>query len=267
MNRIQSADGTAIAYSVQGEGPGLLIIHGAFRASQHYQRLADELSGKLTVYLMDRRGRNQSGPLNDDYSLKKASQDAIAILQQHRIPYLFGHSFGAVTALHVAKEYPLAKLAVYEPASLSRMDLRWFPRFERLIQQDELVAASVAFIKGMQMGGIMQWLPNRILEALFRRMAVGEDWETNCRLLRTVPADFRAAMQEQPGFEQFRDVSVPTLVLGGTSTTVYLKAALADVARSLPNCRTVMLRGLNHNGPDEGNPQVVAEALTRFLLQ
>ena len=37
---VKSADGTVISYKVIGKGPGLVIVHGGFRASQHYIKLA-----------------------------------------------------------------------------------------------------------------------------------------------------------------------------------------------------------------------------------
>lgn len=55
---IESKDGTKISYQAIGEGPGLLIIHGAFRASQHYQQLAQSLSRDYTVYIVDRFDRD-----------------------------------------------------------------------------------------------------------------------------------------------------------------------------------------------------------------
>src|SRR6476660_1081256 len=102
MNTIQSVDGTTISYTVTGKGPGLLIIHGAFRASEHYQKLANALSGKYTVYVMNRRGRNQSGAKGEGYSMQKECEDAITILNAHNISFLFGHSFGALVSLNIA---------------------------------------------------------------------------------------------------------------------------------------------------------------------
>ena len=264
MSTIQSSDGTTIGYSVQGNGPGLLIIHGAFRASEHYQRLAEALCGDFTVYVMNRRGRNESGPL-DDYSMQKAAEDAIAILEKHDIPFLFGHSFGAVAALHVASLYRLEKLCVYEPPLLSRMDLRWYPRFKSLLDQNDFISASVVFIKGMKMGGIMNAIPNFILKALFRKMAHGEEWDANCKLLKTVPADFSAAMKEPATFDSFEAIHTPTLILGGTKTPNYLKEAIEELAGKLRNSKTVMLKGLNHNAPDEGDPVAVAAEILKFL--
>ncbi|MDF2942989.1 MAG: alpha/beta hydrolase [Herbinix sp.] len=266
MSTIQSIDGTTIGYTVTGKGPGLLIIHGTFRASEHYQKLAKALSDKFTVYVMDRRGRNHSGAKGADYSIQKECEDAIAIMKAHEITYLFGHSFGAVASLYISMQYPLAKLALYEAPLLSVMDVSWMPKFEELLKKEDMVSASVVFIKGMKMGGVMRVIPNFILRVLFNKMAHGEEWEQNCKLLKNVPQEFQVIAKEGGTFEAFKNINTETLILGGTKTTHYLKVALIELANTLKNSKTVMLEGLDHNGPDEGNPEVVAVELAKFFV-
>ncbi len=71
---VVSVDGTMIGYRMIGSGPGLVIVHGGMRASQHYLPLAEALAGTYTVYIPDRRGRGMSGPAGDDYSMTKSSR-------------------------------------------------------------------------------------------------------------------------------------------------------------------------------------------------
>jgi pimeloyl-ACP methyl ester carboxylesterase len=264
--QVTSLDGTAISYTVTGKGPGLLVIHGSFRASEHYQRLAGALSDQFTVYVMDRRGRNESSEKGKDYCMQKECEDAISIMEKHGIKYLFGHSFGATAALHIALLAQPAKLALFEAPLVGIMDISWVPKFEKQLNQNEMVAAMITFIKGMKMGGPLRFIPNFILQGMFKSMAHGEEWQKNCRLLKTVPAEFAClTADENKTFQRFQTIETPTLLLYGSKTTGYLKAAVAELGKTLKNSETVMLAGLDHNGPDEGNPEQVAAALKVFF--
>lgn len=68
---VTSNDGTVIGYRRIGRGSSLVIVPGTARTSTHYDRLAESLANQFTVYVMDRRGRGNSGPQNINYSLKK----------------------------------------------------------------------------------------------------------------------------------------------------------------------------------------------------
>jgi pimeloyl-ACP methyl ester carboxylesterase len=128
-----SADGTLIKYGVLGQGPGLIILADGLQTAQDYFPLASHLADRYTVYAIDRRGRNGSGPQGKDYSIQKECEDAIALLGKTNASFVFGHSYGGLIALNVARQYPLTKIALYEPAisingSIPSM---WLPAFER----------------------------------------------------------------------------------------------------------------------------------------
>lgn len=260
-----SADGTNIGYKVLGEGPGLLIIPGAFRTSRHYLALAEFLSNALTVYIMDRRGRGGSGPQGKDYGVRKECEDAEAILARHNIEFLFGHSFGGVVALNVALHYPLAKLALFEPLLLDSFPAAWLPKFEREMAEENYIAASVTFRKGLRLGGPFGLLPKPLLKILFRPLAKGPDWEKNISLLQTVASEVYAGQQAGNDIARYGQIAVPTLIMSGTKSPRYLRKAAERLEDILPNGRRMSFPGLNHNAPDKGAPGAVAPALKGFF--
>jgi pimeloyl-ACP methyl ester carboxylesterase len=264
-----SNDGTNISYKVMGQGPGLLIVHGGFRASQHYLRLANYLSNAFTVYIIDRRGRNDSGPKGSDYSVQKECEDVIAILQKHNVSFLFGHSYGGLVSLNVAIQYPLAKLAVYEPAGISKNNpfpTDWLPLFEEEIKEKDYTSASVTFLKGLKMGGIIGKMPKPILKVLLRAMAKGPEWEENIPLLLELPAEIRAALEQEASIARYQQISAETLVLSGTKSPVFLIAVAHELASILPNRQSMSLEGLDHNAPDEHVPEKIAQILKDFFV-
>jgi pimeloyl-ACP methyl ester carboxylesterase len=51
-----SADRTTIGYCQLGDGPGVILLHGAGQSSENLRTLAADLSDRFTVYVPDRRG-------------------------------------------------------------------------------------------------------------------------------------------------------------------------------------------------------------------
>ncbi len=265
---VRSNDGTNINYKVLGEGPGILVVHGAFRGAKHYLAMAEHLKDKFTVYIMDRRGRFESGPKGDDYSLKKECEDVLSILKKHDIKYLFGHSFGALVSLNVALEYKLLKLCIYEAPNIDLMDLSWFPKFEEEINKEEFIDASITFIKGMEMLGDMQNIPDDILKMNFTKMAQlkKDQWNENSKLLSTVPIEIRAIMDsDSRNFDKFKNVNVETLILTGAKSPSYLREAQDILQGLIKNSKKTCFEGLSHNGPDEENPEKVGLKLREFF--
>jgi pimeloyl-ACP methyl ester carboxylesterase len=58
-----AADGNAIGYDATGDGPVLLLVHGAAADRRQWRRLVPVLARSFTVVAMDRRSRGLSGPL------------------------------------------------------------------------------------------------------------------------------------------------------------------------------------------------------------
>ena len=58
---VESPDGTPLAVWVAGEGPALVLVHGAPGEHTVFDPLVQELRGELTTFAMDRRGSGASG--------------------------------------------------------------------------------------------------------------------------------------------------------------------------------------------------------------
>src|SRR5262245_13549766 len=80
IQRAVSADGTEIAGRVQGEGPQLVLVHGAFGDGDiAWEGLLPHLTGRLTCYLPSTRGRGLSGD-NPDHSPPRLEEDITAFV-------------------------------------------------------------------------------------------------------------------------------------------------------------------------------------------
>ncbi|MFD0697711.1 alpha/beta fold hydrolase [Paenibacillus sp. GCM10027628] len=102
-----SRDGTAIGYRQFGQGPGIVVVHGANLSSQNLMQLAQRLADAFTVYVPDRRGRGLRGPFGEDYGIRKEVEDLETLLTQTGAHYVFGISSGGSLHLKQRSHCPL----------------------------------------------------------------------------------------------------------------------------------------------------------------
>lgn len=76
---VLSRDGTRIGYLSVGSGPPVLVVPGVLSMAADYGAFARALSRHFTVHTIERRGRGESGPQGDDYSIDKECEDVRAL--------------------------------------------------------------------------------------------------------------------------------------------------------------------------------------------
>jgi pimeloyl-ACP methyl ester carboxylesterase len=272
---VVSADGTTIAYREIGDGPGVVLIHGAMQAAQNLSRLAQALSTSFRVYVPDRRGRGRSGPFGPEYGLATEAADLEALLRKTGSRFVFGLSAGALIALYSARRLSaIEKLAVYEPP-LTIEDARpadWATRCEREIDQGDLASAMVTIIKGTGDVSPITYVPRLCLTPLVR-LAIranarsgGSDAIPIRALIPTVRYDIRLQRETEPLVPTFADIRCDVLLLGGSRSHRALRTALDALARLLPGAKRVRLHGIGHLAADNtGRPEEVANHLRTFF--
>ncbi|HEY2887990.1 MAG TPA: alpha/beta hydrolase, partial [Candidatus Limnocylindrales bacterium] len=176
---VTSRDGTRIGYRQVGEGPGVVVIHGAMESGESHVELARALAGSFTVYLPDRRGRGLSGPFGPGYSLRKEVEDVAALLDATGSHDIFGVSSGGIIALQAALTLAaVERVAVFEPALSvdGSAPTAFLARFDRQIAGGQTAPALVTAMKAAEMGPpIFNAVPRGLLELLTRAMMGAED--------------------------------------------------------------------------------------------
>src|SRR5260370_34895367 len=119
---VRSSDGTTISYLSVGSGPAVIVVPGALSLASGYTAFARQLSEHFTVHTIERRGRGQSGPQGNDYSITKECEDVRAFQYKTGASLLVGHSYGGLVALEFARNnQSIAKVPLSETGgSLSR---------------------------------------------------------------------------------------------------------------------------------------------------
>lgn len=115
---VTSADGTQIAWSRQGSGPPLVMVHcvAVSRATTRQPTLPSAPAEHFTVYTYDRRGTGGSGN-TAPYSVDREFDDLAAVMAfDGRDAVVYGFSSGATLALLAAEAgVPIRSLVLLEP--------------------------------------------------------------------------------------------------------------------------------------------------------
>lgn len=256
---VESADGTKIAYDVDGEGPPLIVVAGAlqFRAfDPGTGRLARALaSNGHTVVTYDRRGRGESTD-NAAYAVDREVEDIAALLDvAGGAAALFGNCSGAVLSLWAAAAgLPVSRLALWEPP------LALEGQGDDGDQLRTLQRLSAAGDRQGMVEHFMRDMPDDWLDEARR----GPAWPFFLEVAPTLAYD--AAVVERadhaPWAQQWAAVSQPTLVLVGEHTLPTVPPIAAALTAALPHAVSDTLPARQHRWQAE----VMAERLARFLV-
>jgi pimeloyl-ACP methyl ester carboxylesterase len=276
---VTSKDGTSIGYRQLGDGPGVIVLHGAMESGLSHLQLAEALASDFTVYLPDRRGRGLSGPYGKDHGIQKDVEDMDALLTKTGAHFVFGVSSGAIICLEAALTLPaIQKAAIFEPPLIVNgpAPWAWLTRFDQEIAEGKVAAAMITGMKGAQMGPpMLNAMPRWLLERLTTMMMAGEEKKagrddvTMRMLAPTLHYDFQLVIEADGAVERFRALRADLLLLGGSKSPAYLKAAVDALEKVVPRVRRVEFPGLGHeasgNRDRRGQPERVAPELRRFF--
>jgi pimeloyl-ACP methyl ester carboxylesterase len=277
---VTSKDGATIGYRQIGHGPGVVLLHGASSSAHNHMQLAETLAGAFTVYVPDRRGRGLSGPYGENYSIQEDVEDMEALLTQTGANQVFGVSSGGIICLQAALTLPaIHKVAIYEPPFFiddPATPLAVLRRYDLELAQGKVAAALITGMKGAQMGpAAFNVMPRWLLEPLVNMAMNGEDkkgtggYVSMRALAPTLHYDFQLVAEMSGKLDTFKAVQTEVLLLGGSKSPAYLKAALDALEQVLPRAKRIEFPGLNHaaswNADRGGQPEPVAKELRRFF--
>ena len=279
---VTSKDGTRIEYLQLGHGPGVVMLHGSMESAQSHMKLAEGLADRFTVYLPERRGHGLGIPFVGDYSMQKEVQDLEALLAKTGSSYVFGVSAGALIGLQAAVTLPIHKIALYEPALIvnGSASTAFLPRYEKEITRGKVASALITGMKGAQLGPPLFNLMPRWLLELFTTMTMKQEEKSNLgtgtmrELAPTLYYDFRLVAEMAETLEKFKAIQSEILLLGGSKSPIWLKAALDALEKTLPHVKRIEFPGLDHGGSSDssstnrfGRPEIVASRLLHFFVE
>lgn len=146
--RFVTAAGTRLHYRDVGDGPPIVLIHGAGAQMRCLTAtLEPRLADRFRVIALDRPGMGYSDPQKNDLTLNRQAEILIAALDALAIPrpVLVGHSLGGALALAMAQKAPdrFAGLALVAP--LTRHLDHMIEPFRSLVIPNKRMRAALSY--------------------------------------------------------------------------------------------------------------------------
>jgi pimeloyl-ACP methyl ester carboxylesterase len=244
-------------YERNGNGPALVLIHGAFSDHRsNWEFVLPMLSKHFTVYAIARRGRGESAKTTD-HSVEDEARDAAELIESiGESVFLLGHSYGAHVALLTATLVPdrVGKLVVYEPARADIIpDSIWNSLLRFAGRRDWDNFATTFF-------GEVLFVPKPELDAV---RASEQIWQPILDDAAATLHDFRALREYDFNPSWFESIRIPVLLQVGSESPRQLYVT-DDLAWVLPDATIGTLDGQAHEGMTTA-PDQYAEAVIRFL--
>ncbi|WP_147287240.1 alpha/beta fold hydrolase [Nocardia otitidiscaviarum] len=249
-----SADGTRIVFHTLGDGPPLVVMHGALVTVETYYPMAELLATDYRVVVVCRRGYTPSGSGTQPRIFARQVEDLAAVLErQDDVSFVFGHSAGGLVVLEalVAMGVPsIRRFALYEaPLALAGGPLR--PTLERAreLVADHPADSVVEFFRAV--------LDSPVPEGILRSMGAA--------MADRAPgliADLECLSAMDPDLNRWSATDIPALLLAGAASDRYGPESMEKLDAVLPDSRFRSLAGQTHN-PDDFTS--VAAVLREFF--
>jgi pimeloyl-ACP methyl ester carboxylesterase len=260
---VTSADGTRIAYDIEGSGPPVILIGGAmqFRGFDPTTvEMAHDLAGHgFTVVNYDRRGRGES-PADAPITLAQTIDDLRALIDEltegaDDAVALFGNSSGGSIALAAAASgLPISKMVFFEvplDAEGGREGAVFLEELRERIAANDREGTIETYMADMP----PEWIAGAKQSPAWQTMLdLGPSLEPDAESL--------AWTQSAPRSELLAGVAQPTLVLVGEETQPIMTDAAASVVASMPNAQSRTIPASNH----QWEPRTMALAIAEFLV-
>jgi len=251
--KVLSQDGTPIAVWRSGEGPPLVLIHGAAADHKRWAPVLPALEERFAVLAVDRRGRGRSGD-TAGYELEREYEDVVAVVESAGEGVtVLGHSYGGICALEAALLTDrIRTLILYEPPmGFLKSPPHVVDRLQTLLDEgrrDELLGYFMQEVAGLP--------PDQV--ELMRSLPA---WEARLDAADTIPREEHASREYLFDASRFGHLDVPTLYLQGGDSSEPFKAAGEALREALPDCRVVIMPGQRHAAMDTATNVFTAEVL------
>ncbi len=268
---VRSKDGTTISYLSIGGGPSVLVLPGVLSMASDYAAFAGALAEHFTVHTIERRGRGESGPQGDDYSIVKECEDVLALRAETGASLLVGHSYGGLVALEVARNNTaFTKIAVYEPGVSieGSMPTGWMPGYEKKLAEKKDLDAFVEFTLAdapPPLSKTPPWLMKLLMLLFFIRFPQSRQM---LGLLQQNLREWREIARLDSSYENYREIAAGVLLMyGGKSNSKAVNLAMERLAAILPHSETKEFPKLDHFGIERTAPREVAKAVSNYFLK
>lgn len=248
------------AYSREGLGPPLFLIHGIGARRSTFGRLVEGLKDRFTCISYDLRGHGESPVPKVRFGLNELVDDLEALRSKIGIEtaHFAGHSLGGMIGPAYARRFPLRVLSLG----------LWSTAAFRTQEDSAKVKAVVAAMREKGIKAVLDTLTARWFTDAFAA-ARPDVIEWRKQQVMDTPADvflnvFDIYADTEMG-PWLKEITVQTMVLTGELDGGCNPRLNAQIAKAMPNAELVILQDLKHAIFIEGTARVLPH-VRRFLL-
>lgn len=267
-----TVDGRRLHYETVGNGPDLVLIHGASGSLRDLTYdLRDRLTDRYRVTVIDRPGLGHSDPL-DEVSLRAQARHIKAGLTQLGVtePVVLGQSYGGAVALAWALEGGPRALVLVGSPSLpwpGRLD-PWYRLTSTRIGRTLAIPLAAAFVPEtyVRSATVGVFAPDPVPPGYAEHL--GAPLVLRRETLATNTAQVNALRAELVTMEpRYPALALPVeLIHGSADTIVPLHIHSAPLSGLLPAARLTVIEGAGHM-PHHSHPDRVIAAIDRAALR
>lgn len=237
MLRHFTTDTTHTAYTDEGEGETVVLLHGGFSDSRDFHGNLAGLADRYRVLALDRRGLGRTPDVPGPISLTALVDDVVALIEGVTAPpvNLIGYSQGATVVLAVAASHPALVRRLVSISGAADPD---------------------AFLVRPTAGGTM---PQPIVDAHAEVSPDGRDH------FPVIQRKYVAALPDFRVTAPLTAIAMPTLVMAGDDDIVSLDHQL-HLYRALPAAELAILPAASHLLLQE-HPELVTQLVTDFVTR
>jgi pimeloyl-ACP methyl ester carboxylesterase len=267
-----TVDGARLHYEMTGQGPDLVMIHGASGSLRDLTfALRDRLSDRYRVTVVDRPGLGHSDPLSETSLLAQARAIKAGVAQLGVTdPVVLGQSYGGSVALAWALDGgPKALVLVASPSMPwpGKLDI-WYRLNANSVGRALVVPLASAFVPDsyVRQATASVFAPDPVPQGYddFLGTALTLRRET----LAANVAQVNALRAELVTMEQhYPSLTLPVELIHGTADTIVpLDIHSGPLSQLLPDATITVIPGAGHM-PHHGHAALVIAAIDRAALR
>jgi pimeloyl-ACP methyl ester carboxylesterase len=249
------------AFSVEGEGAPLILIHGIGASRHSWDGIVDRLRSKYRCITYDLRGHGKSPVPPTPYSLDDLVDDLEALRSELGLAkaHFAGHSLGGMIGPAYARRYPdrVISLGLLSTAA------------GRTAEDTAKVKGVVAAMRERGIAPVLETLKDRWFTPEFAARRPDVIARRMQQVIDCDPEVFLSAFDIYAEIEMapwLAEIEAPSLVLTGEFDGGCPPRLNQFIARTMPNAELVVLPNLRHAILLEA-PDKVAPPLMKFLSQ
>ena len=251
MREYYTYDGVNLAYTVEGEGDTIILLHGWGCDGEIWQATRDMLKASCRVISVDFAGFGHSGEPTKVWGVEEYTRSIEALVKMLGIssPTLVGHSFGGRVSIVYASRNKVQKVVLVDAAGVKpRRSFTYY----RKVYTFKLMKHLARLLMGEKRAA--KWIESR------RAKAGSSDYSQATPMMRAI----LSKVVNEDLCHLMPKISAPTLLFWGENDTATPLADAKKMESLIPDAGLVTVAGAGHFSFLE-NPQLFERVLSSFF--